>query len=248
VKIFALSFFAALSLGVIHFIGAWLTSPKIAMHRAWLSFAGGSGVAYVFLHLLPELGVQQKVLEDRFGDPLFAGYVLHLTAIVGLASYFGMEQACTRLHAQGRHGAGEAILHFGSFAFYNAVIGLLTVQQAMLGLGPLLVFVVAIGLHFILNTHGIRKKHEDQIRTGRWVLSGAVLFGWGVGALIDIPQVAQALLFAFLVGGLTLNVRKEELPAENEGRFWAFGVGLVVYAVIAYALLEFFPGAHGARP
>lgn len=245
-NVFALSFFAAFSLALFQLMGEWLTSPKIAVNRAWLSFAGGSGVAYVFLHLLPELGAQQTVLEKRFGDPMLAGYVLHLTAIVGLAFYFGMEKACNRLHAQGRHGPGEAILHLGSFAFYNAVIGLLTFQRAMLGLGPLLLFVVAIGLHFLLNTHGIREKHEEHLRTGRWVLSGAVVFGWGAGALIDIPEVAEAFLFAFLVGGLTLNVLKEELPSENQSRFSAFLVGLVFFAVVIYAFAQFFPGAEAA--
>ena len=241
-SVLALSFLAALALALVEFMGEWWTS-KIVMNRAWLSFAGGSAVAYVFLHLLPELGVEQARLGERFADPPLAGHALYLAALVSLAAFFGLERACTVLHAQGRHPVGEVILHFGSFGIYNAIIGYLTVQRAGIGPGTLLLFVVAIGMHSILNTHGLSDKHQEHLRVGRWVLSGTVLLGWGVAAVVQIPPTGQAFLFAFLAGGITLNVLKEELPAENQSRFGAFGMGLVFFAVAIYVVAQFFPGA-----
>jgi hypothetical protein len=47
---------------------------------------------------------------------------------------------------------------------------------------------------------------------------------------------AIALLFAFLAGGVILNVLKEELPEERQSRFWAFALGAGIYTVLLLAL------------
>lgn len=58
-----------------------------------------------------------------------------------------------------------------------------------------------------------------------WLLAGAMLAGWGVGLSFAISKAAVAVLFAFLSGGVILNVLKEEWPQERQSRFCAFGVG-----------------------
>ena len=45
-----------------------------------------------------------------------------------------------------------------------------------------------------------------------------------------------AVLFAFLAGGVILNVIKEELPEEQESLFWAFALGAALYTVLLLAL------------
>ncbi|HWN44540.1 MAG TPA: hypothetical protein VNW71_20115 [Thermoanaerobaculia bacterium] len=45
-----------------------------------------------------------------------------------------------------------------------------------------------------------------------------------------------ALLFAFLAGGIVLNILKEELPSERESRFSAFALGAGSYAAILLLL------------
>jgi zinc transporter ZupT len=52
----------------------------------------------------------------------------------------------------------------------------------------------------------------------------------------DFLSPAIALLFAFLAGGVILNVLKEELPEERQSRFWAFTLGAGFYAVLLLAL------------
>ena len=44
------------------------------------------------------------------------------------------------------------------------------------------------------------------------------------------------MLFAFLAGGIVLNVLKEELPRERKSRFWAFALGTVAYAALLLTL------------
>lgn len=52
----------------------------------------------------------------------------------------------------------------------------------------------------------------------------------------ELGEAALALLFAFLAGGVVLNVLKEELPEERESRFGAFALGLAAYAALLLAL------------
>ena len=53
---------------------------------------------------------------------------------------------------------------------------------------------------------------------------------------MEIGELPLALLFAFLAGGIVLNVLKEELPAERESRFSAFVLGAAGYAAILLLL------------
>jgi hypothetical protein len=46
------------------------------------------------------------------------------------------------------------------------------------------------------------------------------------------PGAGFATMFAFLAGGIILNVLKEELPEERESRFSAFTAGTAAYAAL----------------
>lgn len=49
--------------------------------------------------------------------------------------------------------------------------------------------------------HAVREHHKDAyLRKGRWVLAAAVVLGWVVGLLTEIPEVAIVVLTAFLAG------------------------------------------------
>ena len=67
--------------------------------------------------------------------------------------------------------------------------------------------------------------------TGRWVLAVAPLLGWLVGSPVELPPIVTSALFAFLAGGVLLNVLKEELQEDRENRFWAFAAGSAGYAL-----------------
>ena len=51
-----------------------------------------------------------------------------------------------------------------------------------------------------------------------------------------IHKIMLAVLFAFLGGGVILNVIKEELPQEQESLFWAFALGASLYTALLLAL------------
>ena len=63
-------------------------------------------------------------------------------------------------------------------AVYNALIGYLFLHRLAAGLKDLLLFFVAMALHFVVNDHGLREHHKDAyLRKGRWVLAAAVVLG-----------------------------------------------------------------------
>lgn len=130
-------------------------------------------------------------------------------------------------------GAGVFWLHTASFALYNALIGYLMLHREEPGLGSLALFAFAMGVHFVVNDFGLREDHKGVYdRAGRWVLAAAIFAGWAVGILSEVSEAAIAVLFAFLAGGVVMNVLKEELPEERESRFWAFALGAALYAAI----------------
>lgn len=227
------------------------TSPR----SRWLSAAGGAAVAYVFVHLLPDVGEAARTVVETLTVPvtLLERHV-YLLALAGFVAFYGLERYATaprngggfasRTRAAGdgvanRRGTDERgdgnvrfRIHVGSFAAYNALIGYLLVDAEGSAAG-LALYAVAMGLHMLSNDYGLRTQYEFAYhRTGRWLLAGAVLAGAAVGLLFEIHEAVVALLLAFLAGGIVLNVIKEELPEERESRFGAFAVGSGGYAAL----------------
>ncbi|MFC4245773.1 hypothetical protein ACFOZ7_01935 [Natribaculum luteum] len=209
----------------------------------WLSVAGGAAVAYVFVHLLPEVGEAARTVVETLAVPvtLLERHV-YVVALVGFVTFYGLERYAAV--ASGRKGAGgrridagsertRFWIHVGSFAVYNALIGYLLVHREAPGALGLVLYATAMGLHMLVNDYGLRGHYGDAYhRVGRWLLAGSVLVGTAVGYLTVVHEAAIALALSFLAGGVVLNVIKEELPAERESRFGAFAAGAGSYAAL----------------
>jgi hypothetical protein len=239
------SLLAVVGLALVHLFSNRLRFLDVTPRSVWLSIFGGISVAYVFVHLLPELAEGQETVAEAVGEGLaFLESHIYLVALLGLAIFYGLERAASSSRRRKREAGKEDSttpgifwLHVSSFAVYNALIGYLFFHRLAAGLEDLLLFFVAMALHFVVNDHGLREHHKDAyLRKGRWVLAAAVVLGWVVGLLTEIPEVAIAVLTAFLAGGVIMNVLKEELPEERESRFWAFALGAAFYTVILLAL------------
>lgn len=89
-----LAFGAVTVLASAHIVPPMLTFIKF-YPRSWLlSAAGGVSVAYVFVHLLPEIAEAQATVEGS-ASTLLAGFERHayVIALVGLAVFYGLERA-----------------------------------------------------------------------------------------------------------------------------------------------------------
>lgn len=230
---------AALVLALIHLHAGKLRSLEGIPRSRWLSLAGGVSVSYVFLHLLPELARGQEALRQEGG--MLAGILeqqTYLVSLFGLTVFYGLERLA-RSDRRREDQAEMAVfrIHVGSFALYNALVGYLLLHLERETPRELILFAVAIALHFVVNDSALRDHHGERYqRVGRWLLAAAVLVGAALGFAGEISQAAVALITAFLGGGIILNVLKEELPDERESRIGSFALGAALYAVLLLAL------------
>lgn len=231
----------AAGLAVVHLFSGRLHFLDVFPRSRWLSAASGISVAYIFVHTLPDLAEEQETVREAAGESFsFLEYHVYLVALVGLATFYGLDRAAKTsrrrrrsLNREDSTEAGVFWLHAVSFSAYNALIGYLLLHRETPGFGSLFLFAFALGLHFVVNDYGLRKDHKGLYdRIGRWVLAAAILAGWMVGLFAEISEAALAVLFAFLAGGVVLNVLKEEIPEERESSFGAFAAGAAAYAAI----------------
>jgi hypothetical protein len=239
--------------------GLHLAAPRIRKlpfvpERATGSFAGGLAVAYVFLHLLPEIAAGNDAIGEALSDVIeptpLVELGIFLVALTGFTIFYALERLAARtaprvLVTAGRgtddtgpeRGASSAVVyraHLGSFLVYNALITYTMALRLRTGILFAVLFTVAMGLHFVLTDRGLEEHYPDRFgRTGRIALGTALIVGWLADAVFaPTSTLLVALLTALLGGSILLNVFKEEVPSDRRSSFAWFLTGLVVYAAL----------------
>lgn len=234
----------AVMLALIHLVSDRLRSLGSIRRSAWKSGAGGIAVAYVFLHILPDLAAHQKIISDESGlVPESAEKLVFLAALAGLTLFYGLERLAKTSRGQSQEdtdatfGAPLFWTHIASFSLYNLLIGYLLVHREEPGIASLLLYFFAMASHFLAFDVGLRRDHKRRYdRFGRWIIAAAVMVGWALAGITRLSDLAIGLLFAFLAGGIVLNVLKEELPEERESRFLPFLAGAIGYSLVLAAI------------
>ncbi len=254
---FFIQFILVTGLILIHLFPGTLLDLMKKHREWWISASGGIAVAYVFLHLFPELTEAQESLAEGSRILPWIEHHAYLLSLLGLTVFYGLESIVknSKQDQEGKPPASESdtkhqdggspeqgptsascgvfYLHIGSFALYNALVGYLLVHRQDQDGRSLLLFFIAIALHFLVNDAALRRHHKDTYRRiGRWILAAAILIGWTIGRFTEISAAATGALFAFLAGGIVLNVLKEELPEERRSSFIPFAAGVTVYSVL----------------
>lgn len=237
----------ALALAAVHLLSGTLRFLEGVPRSRWLSAFAGVSVAYVFVHLLPELAEGQRAIEGEPAPGKESGPILeflehhvYLAALLGLAVFYGVEKHSLVSRHQGRNTGGEDKtapdafwLSIGSFAVYNGIVGYLLLRGELEELSALVLYTVALAVHFVINDFGLRAHHKDAYeRIGRWLIAAGVLVGWVLGVTAEISERAIALIVAFIGGGVILNVLKEELPGERRAHFLPLVAGAALYTAL----------------
>ncbi len=200
----------------------------------WFSFGGGVSTAYVFVHILPELGKGQAISEHG----------IYGVALLGLGFFYGLEVAAHGSQEKNQASTGEDCteshifwVHVGSFALYSALIGYLFHHILEDGLRQCLLLFVALFLHFAVMDYSLREHHKLAYDgTGRFVIAAAILMGWASWFLVELGESTIDILWAFVGGGLILNVIKDELLEAKRARFWPFALGAGGYAMVLFMI------------
>ena len=208
--------------------------------RSIISFSAGMSAAYVFVHLMPELHGARRAFVESLSVPLqYEGMAIYFLALIGFLAFYGLEhlRARSRSVTESEKERLGFRLHIGGFAAYVWLMAYLLVHnlertQVAIGL-----YAVAVFVHFLTVDHALREEHGAAYDgTGRFVLAGMALLGWGVALLFTLPHHVLALLVAFVSGAIIMNSVIMELPSEKDGRFLPFMAGGLVYGLILVPL------------
>lgn len=227
---------AAVVLALVHVLGGRLRLQAVP-RSAVLSAASGVSVAYVFVHLLPEVAEIGASLEGSGAVGAVERWEWVL-ALAGLVVFHGLELWLRRTQDDdGTRRDRDGWLHLAVYALYTSLVGYLLLEQAEVADSSLVLFTIAMALHLLVNDHGLREEHGRLYeRRGRWLLVGAVVLGNLVSLVVRLPEEQLAPPLAFLAGAIVLTVLKEELPRDRRSRIGPFVGGAVLYAALLLAV------------
>lgn len=208
--------------------------------RTLISLGAGMSIAYVFLHMMPELHAARRTFVASVSSPLrYEGMAIYFLSLIGFIAFYGLNHLSALLKADTT--AGEARLAFklqiGGFAAYAWLMSYLLVHSLVPGHGFTTMYAVAIAFHFLALDYNLRHEHaECYLRIGRFILAGSVLLGWGAGQLYAIPHYILSLLVAFISGAIIMTSTVMELSSGEDSRYLPFASGAIIYGLILIPL------------
>ena len=211
-----------LAIGSCHWLASWVASRSELQQRRWSSVGGGTGLAYVFVHLLPELASGGSELSKARGlidyvPTSLVEALLFLIALLGVLVVFSLNV----LMKQRDDAPPLAVwLQLSSFAAINYLYAYSLPSLITTGVGYGILFTVAISAHVLLMDRYAAEHHPQRFRRrNRWIGSAALVLGL-VHAFVFHPVDALTLATAtaFLGGGLLMAVFRDELPDLQQTR------------------------------
>ncbi len=230
----------ALALCLVHLYSYRLKFLGGTPRNAWLSISSGISLAYVFVHILPELTDAQQDIPTLYSPLGILEHHVYIVALVGMLGFYGLERVAAQSQQDNEsEGKGSVTapgifwLQTLSFALFNLLIGYLLHYRKSTEWTDLLIYGIAIGTHFVVNDYGLRQDNRSLYqRLGRWILAGAIVTGWVIGLQLSISTTVTALIFSLLAGSIVLNVIKEELPDERQSNFLMLSIGALGYTFL----------------
>jgi hypothetical protein len=233
---------AVVILASVFLFGKWLRLRSESRSRHWITASAGASVAYVWLHIIPELCEAQGAFTSMTRDmrlPL-PEFRIYLAALLGFVLFYGLEHmSWSRVELVGKDseptGREDLIykLRLGGFVAYGGLVSYLMVRDSERGLLSLLTYLIAMGLHFIVVNHSFGEEYGDKYdRGGRWLLAFAVLAGGFTGKFALLPEHTILTLLGFVAGAVIENNTMMELAKGKGGRFWAFFAGAMGYSLL----------------
>lgn len=221
-------FFALLVLAAIHLFANRVRISEWVWKGNFLSFAAGISFAYVFVDLLPQLEKGQSVLKRSFADVLpYLDRHTYVIALAGVLFYYG-------LHARSTTGSDRNFwVSLGGYLLFNFFVGASLSDGNNPEIQPLLLFTVAMGMHYFIVDHNTNEKNISLYnQKGRWFLAVALFLGYIVGYLASIPDTVVAIAVSFISGGVLLNVFRYELPKREQIGYYFFLTGSLIFTLI----------------
>ena len=225
----------ALALAAAHLLAARVGSLPDRTQTILASVGGGAAVAYVFVHLLPELASGGSELSDlplaAYSPTAITEAGLFLTAMVGMVVFFTLDVRTEEVRSSTQASYRAHLVTFGSISLIYAYT---MPSLVTTGWDYALLFTVVLGAHILLADRSLARAHPERFRhETRWFGVGAVAIGLGTAYLLPpVQDITLGVLTAFLGGGLLMTTFREELPAASRTRLPWFIGGVTVMAAL----------------
>ncbi|MDF1683834.1 MAG: hypothetical protein P1U36_04165 [Legionellaceae bacterium] len=228
------AFSATIILMFSHYLSPWFANHLPGQGRSFVSFSGGVAVAYVFLHMLPELVEYNKpigkfLISNRWLTS-FTELFIYIVALFGFLVYYGLDLLAENYRDADHDDAFVYGLHLGMFCLYNFLITYTMSLRALSSMSATGVFTFAMALHFVLTDRKFCRFYAARFKHfGRFLLMSALLAGWFCSVIFDpVNVLVSAFMLAFLAGSILLNVFREELPATRLTNYYWFSFGMLL--------------------
>ncbi len=239
--------------------GIGFQDPK--RHEFWMSAIGGASAAFVFVVLLPKLAAAETALRSVVAGSVLA-YVSHhsyLLALTGLLAFWALERllfvlAQRLVDSLARSPGGVAppgasstgsrsplwrpLLYCQGLAFagYAMLVGYLIVETSSRSYVALLLFSLAMALHYFAMALELRHQIGDAYDSfERWLFAFALLAGWLLAITTEIPYARLALWNSLFAGMLIYFVIRNEIPSPQKGLFRPLFAGALAYSALVLA-------------
>jgi hypothetical protein len=224
--------------------------------RGWLSFGAGVSVAYVFLHVFPEIGIFQNQLTGHTGthqSVSFMNQPLYVAALGGLCILYlldtieaGFNNEATSVAQRHKYYIPLFSVRGALYFLYNIMIAYIITQRPGEGLINITLIVIALMLHFFVINVSFHEVYEDLYdKYIRWSAAAGLFLGWSLGLIVDLPDLLIVTVFSLIGGMITYVSLKSELPQTQHKAPLHFIAGASIYALIVLAI-PFFGLSHPA--
>jgi hypothetical protein len=219
--------------------------------RGWISFSAGASVAYVFVHVFPEIGIfQQNMLGHTGGHGQavpFLSQPLYLAALAGLCLSFLLNsidsrfsEEDSRVLSQHHHYMKLFWTRAALYGVYNILVAYIVTQRHGEGFLNNLFIAVALIFHFVVINIKFREMYfEFYQKYVSWLAVAGLFLGWILGVAVKLPDAIVSTTFAFIGGMITYVALKSELSeTENQAPYY-FLAGAFIYSLLILAILFF---------
>lgn len=237
-----ISLFFSLILMLFHYLSPWLAKLLPAKGRAFISFAAGTSVAYVFLDMLPNLVEYNKpigqFLIENFHLTRLTELAIYIFTLLGFGVFYGLDLFAESYQKNDNR---LYLLHLLMFGIYNFLITYTMSLRVDVSLVATILFTFTMALHFVLGDQKFCRLYPIRFdRLGRFVLICCLFMGWLCSVIFDpVNVLVLAFLTSFLAGSVLFNVFREELPSSTLSSYpwFILGVLLISICLLAYNVL-----------
>ena len=236
-----LSLIGLLILASVHFLCGKNNWWRFFEVHGWVSFSAGASVAYVFIHVFPDISILQQQftgIPSHHHNGQFFNQPLYLTALAGLCLPYILDtlelsytERDKKIHVkihQSIFGIRKVL-----YTLYNMMLAYMIVTRQGEGMLNMKIIVLVLSMHFIVLNANFKEVYHELFKTYvRWFAILGLVLGGVLGKTIHLPEFILAYVFALIGGIITYTALKQELPKTSHRAPFHFIAGVVCFALL----------------